>query len=72
MNVMYANLGASFVEVVERRRELRGRAVGVCAAGRVTMTLRVLAGYGWMGIKGRVWEYVGGSDRGPGARRPAL
>jgi hypothetical protein len=55
MGIMYADLGAAFVEVAERRVELMGREIGVSASGQVNQTVGVLLGYGWTGLKGRIW-----------------
>ena len=53
--VMYADLGAAFCEIAERRAEFRGQAVLVSSVGEVTETWGVLAGYLGQGAKGRVW-----------------
>ncbi|TKA34363.1 hypothetical protein B0A50_00345 [Salinomyces thailandicus] len=52
--LMYADLGAGFVEVAERRREFRGLGVGVSATGVVNETWGILAGYLGMGLKSRI------------------
>ncbi|MCJ1291581.1 hypothetical protein MMC34_003126 [Xylographa carneopallida] len=51
----YADLGAAFCEVAERRAEFAGKAVGVSATGAVTQTIGTLVGYLATGAKGRVW-----------------
>ena len=53
--VMYADLGAAFCEIAERRAEFRGQAVLVSSVGEVTETWGVLAGYLGQGALGRVW-----------------
>ena len=52
---MYADLGAAFCEVAERREEFKGQAVLVSSVGEVTETWGVLAGYLSQGAVGRVW-----------------
>ena len=52
---MYADLGAAFCEVAERRAEFREQAVLVSSVGKVTETWGILAGYLSRGAKGRVW-----------------
>lgn len=54
-DLSYADLGVAFCEVAERRAELKGRAVGVTATGKVNQTMGTLLGYVAAGIKGRVW-----------------
>lgn len=51
----YADLGAAFCEVAGRRDELKGRAVGVGATGKVNETWNVLFWYILAGAKGRIW-----------------
>lgn len=51
----YADLGAAFCEVAERRREFVGRAVGVTATGAVNQTWGTLVKYMAAGAKGRMW-----------------
>jgi len=51
----YADLGAAFCEVAERRDEFAGKAVGVTATGKVNETWPVLMGYMASGAKSRVW-----------------
>jgi hypothetical protein len=51
----YADLGAAFCEVAERRGEFAGNAVGVTATGQVTQTVGKLVGYMAEGAKGRIW-----------------
>ncbi|UJO25204.1 Averufin oxidase A [Fulvia fulva] len=50
----YADLGASFVEIAERRHEFANQPVGVTATGKVKETWGVLAGYLFDGARGRV------------------
>lgn len=49
----YADLGAAFCEVAERRDDFVNAAVGVTATGKVKETWGVLAGYLLEGAKGR-------------------
>jgi len=51
----YADLGAAFCEVAERRDEFLGKAVGVTATGTVNETWGILVGYMATGAKGRIW-----------------
>lgn len=51
----YADLGAAFCEVAERRDEFGGKAVGVTATGTVNQTMGTLFGYMATGVKGRIW-----------------
>lgn len=51
----YADLGAAFCEVAERKDEFHGRGVGVSATGTVNETWGVLVGYMAVGARGRVW-----------------
>jgi len=51
----YADLGAAFCEVAERRDEFVGKAVGVTATGPVNHTVGTLVGYMAVGVKGRIW-----------------
>ena len=51
----YADLGAAFSEVAERRHEFAGKAVGVTATGTVNQTVGTLFGYVATGAKGRIW-----------------
>ncbi|MCJ1421633.1 hypothetical protein MMC32_007999 [Xylographa parallela] len=53
MNLSYADLGAAFCEVAERRTEFRGMAVAVSATGPVTLTTSTLAGFVLTGLKSR-------------------
>jgi hypothetical protein len=50
----YADLGAAFCEVVERRDEFVGKGVGVTATGTVNMTWGTLQGYMATGAKSRI------------------
>ncbi|KAI7200206.1 hypothetical protein KC343_g4952 [Hortaea werneckii] len=52
--LMYADLGAAFCEIAERKDEFVGEAVGVGATGEVTQTWGVLLGYLGQGLKSRV------------------
>ncbi|KAJ9660412.1 hypothetical protein H2198_002530 [Neophaeococcomyces mojaviensis] len=51
----YADLGAAFCQVAERRDEFAGEAVGVTATGIVNQTVGTLFGYIVAGAKGRIW-----------------
>ena len=51
----YADLGAAFCEVAERKDEFVGKAVGVTATGTVNQTVGKLVGYIASGAKGRIW-----------------
>jgi hypothetical protein len=51
----YADLGAAFCEVAERRDEFAGKAVAVTATGTVNQTWRTLVGFMATGAKGRIW-----------------
>ncbi len=51
----YADLGAAFCEVAERRNEFAGKGVGVTATGPVNMTWGTLQGYMATGVKSRIW-----------------
>ncbi len=51
----YADLGAAFCEVAERRAEFAGKGVGVTATGHVNLTWGVLMGYMATGVKSRLW-----------------
>ena len=51
----YADLGAAFCEVAERRDEFVGKGVGVTATGTVNQTWGTLVGYMATGVKGRIW-----------------
>ncbi|MCJ1318583.1 hypothetical protein MMC15_003913 [Xylographa vitiligo] len=51
----YADLGAAFCEVAERRDEFAGKGVAVSATGAVNHTVGTLLGYFATGIKGRIW-----------------
>ncbi|KAI7351730.1 hypothetical protein KC320_g4803 [Hortaea werneckii] len=52
--LMYADLGAAFCEIAERKDEFVGEAVGVGATGEVTQTWGVLLGYLGQGLKSRI------------------
>lgn len=51
----YADLGAAFCEVAERRGEFGGKGIGVTATGTVNMTWGTLQGYMATGVKSRIW-----------------
>lgn len=51
----YADLGAAFCEVAERREEFLGQSVLVSATGKVKETWGVLLGYLFRGAKGRLF-----------------
>lgn len=53
--INYADLGAAFCEVAERREEFRGEAVLVSATGEVKQTWGPLMGYMRQGLVSRVW-----------------
>jgi hypothetical protein len=53
--VNYADLGAAFMEIAQRKNELRGMGVGVSATGSVREQWGVLFGYQMVGLKGRLW-----------------
>lgn len=51
----YADLGAAFVEIAERREEFAGKGVGVAGTGHIREQWGVLLGYQWGALKARVW-----------------
>jgi putative NADH-flavin reductase len=53
--VNYADLGAAFMEIVDRKDECAGKSVGVSATGTVREQWGTLLWYQWEGLKGRVW-----------------
>lgn len=53
--VNYADLGAAFLEIVERKGECAGKGVGVSATGKVREDWGTLMWYQVEGLKGRVW-----------------
>jgi putative NADH-flavin reductase len=53
--VNYADLGAAFMEIVERREECAGKSVGVSATGAVREEWGTLLWYQFEGLKGRIW-----------------
>lgn len=53
--VNYADLGAAFIELAERKVEFKGMGVGVSATGAVREQWGVLFGYQMAGLKGRLW-----------------
>jgi len=53
--VNYADLGAAFLEIAERKDEFKGMGVGVSATGAVREQWGVLFGYQMTGLKGRLW-----------------
>ncbi|KAI6796466.1 hypothetical protein KC360_g4998 [Hortaea werneckii] len=52
--LMYADLGAAFCEIAERKDEFVGKAVGIGSTGEVTQTWGVLLGYLGQGLKSRI------------------
>ncbi|MCJ1400492.1 hypothetical protein MMC11_003698 [Xylographa trunciseda] len=54
-SLSYADLGAAFCEVAERKDEFAGMAVGVTATGPVKETWGTLVGYMAEGAKSRIW-----------------
>jgi hypothetical protein len=53
--INYADLGAAFIELAERKDEFKGMGVGVSATGAVREQWGVLFGYQVAGLKGRLW-----------------
>lgn len=53
--VNYADLGAAFIEIVDRKDECVGKSVGVSATGAVREEWSTLLWYQLEGLKGRVW-----------------
>jgi hypothetical protein len=53
--VNYADLGAAFLEIAQRKEEFAGMGVGVSATGAVREQWGVLLGYQMTGLKGRLW-----------------
>lgn len=53
--VNYADLGAAFVEIADRKAEFAGKSVGVSATGKVREEWGTLLWYQLVGLKGRVW-----------------
>ena len=53
--VNYADLGAAFIEIVDRKDECAGKSVGVSATGTVREEWGTLLWYQLEGLKGRVW-----------------
>lgn len=53
--VNYADLGAAFLEIVDRKDECAGKSVGVSATGTVREEWSTLLWYQLEGLKGRVW-----------------
>ena len=53
--VNYADLGAAFMEIVDRKDECAGKSVGVSATGTVREEWGTLLWYQLEGLKGRVW-----------------
>lgn len=53
--VNYADLGAAFMEIVDRKDECAGKSVGVSATGTVREEWSTLLWYQLEGLKGRVW-----------------
>ncbi|KAK5126068.1 hypothetical protein LTR85_011423 [Meristemomyces frigidus] len=54
-SVNYADLGAAFCEIAEKRDRFKGRGVGVSATGKVNETWGVLLGYLSGGAKARIF-----------------
>ena len=54
-SLSYADLGAAFCEVAERREEFLGQSVLVSATGKVKETWGVLFGYLFQGARGRLF-----------------
>lgn len=53
--INYADLGAAFVEIAQRKEEFAGKGVGVSATGAVREQWGVLLGYQMAGLKTRIW-----------------
>lgn len=53
--VNYADLGAAFMEIVDRKDECVGKSVGVSATGAVREEWSTLLWYQLEGLKGRIW-----------------
>lgn len=53
--VNYADLGAAFMEIADRKDECAGKSVGVSATGAVREEWGTLLWYQLEGLKGRVW-----------------
>ena len=53
--VNYADLGAAFIEIAQRKDEFGGMGVGVSATGTVREEWGVLFGYQMAGLRGRLW-----------------
>jgi hypothetical protein len=53
--VNYADLGAAFMEILDRKDECVGKSVGVSATGAVREEWSTLLWYQLEGLKGRVW-----------------
>jgi len=51
----YADLGAAFVELAERRGDFVGKAVGVSATGKVNLAVGKLLPFIATGLKSRLW-----------------
>lgn len=51
----YADLGAGFIEIAERRKEFVGRGVGIAGTGHIRAQWGVLLGYQWGAVKARIW-----------------
>ncbi|KAK5111336.1 hypothetical protein LTR62_005176 [Meristemomyces frigidus] len=54
-NLMYADLGAAFCEIAERKGEFLGQAVLVSATGKVELRMMNLLGFVGTGLKARLW-----------------
>nr|ADN06234.1 averufin oxidase-like protein [Passalora arachidicola] len=68
----YADLGASFVEIAERREQFRNQPVGVTATGKAKETWGVLAGYLFDGARGRVRGWMDDEKKGNGNKTASL
>jgi len=51
----YADLGAAFVEIADRRSEFAAKGVGVAGTGHIRAQWGVLLGYQWEALKARAW-----------------
>ncbi|KAK3633513.1 hypothetical protein LTR56_015766 [Elasticomyces elasticus] len=54
-SISYADTGAAFCEIAERREEFKGKGVGVSATGKVRATPQANMGFIATGIKGRLF-----------------
>ena len=58
-NLSYADLGAAFCELAERRGEFKGKGVGVGGTGRIKMTWGANIGFMLGGAKNRILAVLG-------------